>query len=427
MIRDSLLLFAVLALCGLALRRPFYGVLLITWLGHMSPQTFTWGFSKSLPFVAMAVLATGIGLLLSKDRSTPPNSPPMWLLGLFIFWVSLSTIFALYPEYTSEYSRFIKIQVTVLLILFLIKTKDELIALVATIAFSIGFFGIKGGLFTLASGGSYRVWGPDGTFIGGNNEIALALLMVAPLFYFLITHFDNKWGKRFLAISIVLCVVSVVGSQSRGAFLAMTTTLLFFWTKSSNKLAIAVISMGLIIIGSFFIPDAWFARMDTIQSYEQDGSAMGRINSWYTGFNVAANHFFGGGFGAYTSRTFLIYAPNPTDVHDAHSIYFEILGEQGFGGLLLFLAMFISTWFMNNKTIRLAGSREALRWAKNLAKMLNVSLIAYASGGAFLGLAYWDLPYQLVAITVILYRITQESLPSSQGKGIFIKQATAQP
>ena len=406
--RDIILVVVVIGLCGLSMRRPFYGVLLITWLGHMSPQTFTWGFSKTLPFVAMAVICTMVGLLMTKDRTSPPNNTCLWILIVFILWVSLSTIFALYPEQTDEYSRFIKIQFTVLLILILVKKKEEIIALITTIAFSIGFFGIKGGLFTVATAGSYRVWGPDGTFIGGNNEIALAL-MVVPFFYFLSGSFENKRLKQFLVACLILCVISSIGSQSRGAFLALIATSCFLWTKSSNKGMLAFLALILIIFGSFFIPEAWFSRMETIETYDEDASAITRINSWLTSINVAKAFFFGGGFGMFNKQTFILYAPNPEFVFDAHSIYFEILGEQGFGGLLIFISMFLSTWLLNNKTSNLAKDHQGLKWASNLALMINVSFVAYASGGAFLGLAYWDLPYQLVAISAILNSVVINS------------------
>ena len=37
--------------------------------------------------------------------------------------------------------------------------------------------------------------------------------------------------------------------------------------------------------------------------------------------------------------TFRHYAPDPDNVHDVHSIYFEIMGEQGFIGFGLFILL----------------------------------------------------------------------------------------
>ena len=84
--------------------------------------------------------------------------------------------------------------------------------------------------------------------------------------------------------------------------------------------------------------------MMSITEYEQDGSAMGRINAWWMAWNLAKANFTGGGFDIYEPAVFQAYAPNPTDVHAAHSIYFQVLGEHGFIGLILFVAIWIAVW-----------------------------------------------------------------------------------
>ncbi|MBK9705057.1 MAG: hypothetical protein IPO75_17360 [Betaproteobacteria bacterium] len=45
-----------------------------------------------------------------------------------------------------------------------VSERRHLNLLTAVLALSVGFFGIKGGIFTIASGGSYRVWGTGGHF-----------------------------------------------------------------------------------------------------------------------------------------------------------------------------------------------------------------------------------------------------------------------
>ena len=79
--------------------------------------------------------------------------------------------------------------------------------------------------------------------------------------------------------------------------------------------------------------------MDTIATYDQDSSAMGRINAWWMAWNLASSQFVCGGYEIYNPTIFSMYAPNPFDVHAAHSIYFQILGEQGFIGLFLYLSL----------------------------------------------------------------------------------------
>jgi probable O-glycosylation ligase (exosortase A-associated) len=165
------------------------------------------------------------------------------------------------------------------------------------------------------------------------------------------------------------------------------------------------------------MPESWQNRMGTIQTYEQDGSAMGRINAWWMAFNLAKDNLFGGGFECFQRYTFYLYAPVPNDLHDAHSVYFEVLGEHGFIGITLFLLLGLVTLNSARKIIKEAKKSEETLWMSDLAAMLQVSLIGYAASGAFLGLAYFDLYYHLIAIVVILKALlvksTRNGLPAA--------------
>ncbi len=165
-----------------------------------------------------------------------------------------------------------------------------------------------------------------------------------------------------------------------------------------------VAGTALIILASIFfafMPEQWHGRMGTIQHYEQDQSAMQRIDAWRFAFNLAKERpVIGGGFETFNPSLFLLYAPGAV-FQDAHSIYFEILGEHGFVGLGLFLmlgflALRTGGWFIKN-----TRDRPELEWHRDLAAMTQVSLMGYAVAGAFLGLAYFDLFYHLLAIMVL--------------------------
>ena len=84
-----------------------------------------------------------------------------------------------------------KIQAMTILTLILINNREKIEWLVMTIAFSIGFYGVKGGVFTIFGGGYDKVRGPTSTFIEGNTEIGLALIMVLPLKRFMVA-FSEK-------------------------------------------------------------------------------------------------------------------------------------------------------------------------------------------------------------------------------------------
>ena len=272
------------------------------------------------------------------------------------------------------------------------------------IAISIGFFGVKGGIFTILGGGSSRVYGPPGnTFISDNNSIAVAIVMVIPLMYFLRSLISSNWLKLAMLGAMGLSFMAVLGTQSRGALLAVSAMVAFLWLKSRNKFVLGILMVALIPIAIGFMPSNWTDRMKTIESYKQDSSAMGRINAWRMAINVANDRpLVGGGFELYTRRVFAKYAPDPLDVHAAHSIYFQILGEHGYVGLVFFIAIGFVGWLNASRIIRLSGSNAEHAWAGELARMIQVSLIGFAIGGLFVNIAYWEnLYYEILAIMVV--------------------------
>jgi probable O-glycosylation ligase (exosortase A-associated) len=127
---------------------------------------------------------------------------------------------------------------------------------------------------------------------------------------------------------------------------------------------------------------------------------MGRINAWLTNLTIASRHVTGGGFEIYTPEVYALYAPDPSNVLVAHSIYFSVLGEHGYIGLGLFLLLWLLALRLSGE-IAARAQEPGLQWARDLALMCQVALVGYAVGGAFLSLAYFDLPYNLIVMLVV--------------------------
>jgi hypothetical protein len=79
-----------------------------------------------------------------------------------------------------------------------------------------------------------------------------------------------------------------------------------------------------------------------------------------------------------------------------------MLGEAGYPGLVLFLAILVLAWRRASRIQRLARGHPELDWAGELAAMLQVSLVGYCSAGAFLGLANFDYFYVLLVCLLVL-------------------------
>jgi probable O-glycosylation ligase (exosortase A-associated) len=255
------------------------------------------------------------------------------------------------------------------------------------------------------------VLGPAGGFIQGNTTIALALTMAIPMLYFLQSQSRNlavRWG---LWATMGLSAIAVLGTHSRGGLVSIVAMSMFMWLKSRYKLSLAVVATLLVPVAISVMPERWFTRMETIETYQQDSSAMGRINAWKFAINLVRDRpVTGGGFQTFTPELFQQYAPNPLDFHDAHSIWFEMLAEQGFVGFGLFLLFWLLGWREAGRVTRLARGRPELTWARDLVNMMQVALIGYFAGGSFLGLAYWDVPYSLVAFVVLTRVVVEREL-----------------
>jgi probable O-glycosylation ligase (exosortase A-associated) len=400
--RDVVLTLVIFGTLPFILWRPHIGVLVWTWIGFMNPHRLTWGFAYDMPFAMIVALVTLVSLLISREPKKIPWTRESIVLLIFLFWILLTTIQAMYPWLAwPHFNQIWKIQLMVFVTMILMQSKQRINQLVWVIAMSIGFYGVKGGIFTIVHGGVYHVRGPEGSFIGGDNEMGLALIMTIPLLRYLQLTTRSMWVRSFLAVAMVLCAAATVGSQSRGALLGLVAMGTFLWLKSRNKVftaALGVVAIGLVLS---VMPQQWYDRMSTIQNYDQDQSAMGRINAWKMAFNMAKNRPLGGGLESFQDYSFAIYAPNPDDVHASHSIYFEVLGEHGFVGLGLFLMLGLMTWRTASWVIGRARRDREKRWAADLAAMVQVSLVGYASAGAFLGLAYFDYYYTLIALVIL--------------------------
>lgn len=402
--RDIIVFAVVMGFIPFILMRPAVGILVWSWLGYMNPHRLTWGFAYSFPFAQLVGVATLAGFLFQKDKGRLPITSLTVLLMIFVAWMTLSTVFSLNPDQAwIEWDRTIKIQVVTFLTMLLMQNGERIKQLIWVIALSLGFYGVKGGIFSIATGGNHLVWGPPETFIGDNNTLALALLMTIPLMRFCQMEAPKPWMKHGMTAVMLLSSISILVSHSRGALVGIVATLMFVWWKSRRKL----IGIGLVVLALpfvfAFLPDHWFERMSTIQEYDEDASAMGRINAWWFAFNLAVDRpLVGGGFRTFKDELFLIYAPNPEDSHDAHSIYFEVLAEHGFVGLGLFLAIGLLAVLKSGKLAKMSPSRTEDQWIPRLAAMLQISFVSYATTGAFLGLAYFDLYYQLLAVLVVV-------------------------
>ena len=417
--RDSILTLLVAATLPFALAHPYIGVLTWVWLSVMNPHRLTTGFAYNTPFAMVVAIVTMIGIIFTKDQRRFPLNPLTLALFLWVLWMNVTSLTALHPELIFPiWSKVMKVQIMIFVALLVLYKREHFIWLVWVLVVSVGFYGVKGGVFTLATGGNYLVWGPDASFIADNNEMSLALVMTIPLIRYLqVTELKNKWGKHSCTAAMVLCGFSVLGSHSRGAFLAICAMVLVLWWRSRSKALLGFGMLLVIPIAIGFMPAEWTERMRTIKTYDEDASAMGRINAWTMTWNLAKDRpVVGGGFEIYQPDLFNKYAPNPLDIHTAHSIYFQMMGEHGFVGLALFLAMWMTTWRSANWVRKRSKVSDEWQWSGELNGAIQVSLAGYAVGGAFVNIGYFDMPYYELVLVVLTKVWLQDQIKEKAGQ-----------
>ncbi len=399
--RDLALGPIILVLAAYGLLHPWVGIMGWTWLSIMNPHAYSWRLN-SMPVAATLAIAVFVGVLVTRDRKQIFATRETKILMLFMVWMCITLPFSFYFDQSAPlWSRVMKIDLMVLVAMVVLYSRKHITYFAWVLVGSLGFYGTKGGLFTLATGGSHRVWGPTNSYIEGNNEVALALVMIIPLMRFLQLTSESVWVKRGLLVSMGLCAVAALGSYSRGALLAIVAMFMVMWWRGDKKAVSAIVLVVLGVVALSLMPEQWWDRMNTISTYQDDASANGRLNAWWMAFNLAKANFFGGGFMIYKPDIFAMYAPNPLDIHAAHSIYFMVLGEHGFIGLFLFLLLWISVWQSAGR-LRVSGRKlPQTLWLSHLGGMCQVSLAGYAVGGAFLSLSYWDLPYNILILVVL--------------------------
>ncbi|MEJ2612889.1 MAG: O-antigen ligase family protein [Candidatus Thiodiazotropha sp.] len=263
--------------------------------------------------------------------------------------------------------------------------------------------------------GSYKA----GFFLGDGNDFAWSLNLTFPLALLLAATTKKILFKYLYFTSAAAIIVGIVGTQSRGATIALAVGLLYYLIFISTKKLAGILLLALIVLGvMLFSPSGYFDRMGTISSYEEDTSAMGRIKAWNTAIEMAVDHpILGVGAGSFNSAYGRIYRKpsDPVRWISTHSIYFKVLAEYGFTGILIFLLIIWHSIKVNISTIKLIKENQ-----NNLIDITTLwphcliwSIICWAVNGVFLtGFSYPHL-YLLTGISVALNRIVLNEIETA--------------
>lgn len=425
--RDLLMFLVTLGMVPMAAMNGFVAFLLWVYVNLLSPHVYLYGFMSSFRY-AFVYAGLTLGLLFLgrvKERGQFLLDRSTFLLLLFIGHTIVSALLAWNSnplvEFRLEY--FIKGMALAVVVPLFLTSRWRIHITILMVVAGLGFHGIVDGLKMVTSGGSHIIYGIPRSTLSDNNLYALGMVMLLPLTLYMAKHSAHHWVRWGFLFAFALCVMTVLGSNSRGGFLALAVLGIWYWFTSPRKLLstlfVAIVAVGVV----HFAPERWFDRIETIKDAGEDSSFLGRVAAWKVSVNIANdNPFFGAGFDAtmaghiweqykYTDNFIDIKVPAEMGFKAAHSNYFQVMGDLGYVGLLIFLALLASAFITRWEIQALAKkSSSDVSWAVDLATAINLSLVAFMVGGAGVSLAYFELAhFQIVMLSVIRRWLLEES------------------
>jgi len=418
--RDLMFAMMMLVAVPLAIARPFNAYMLWAWTAVVIPTSYFFGFMVNARlnffFAILTLLLIALGRVPWKSYQA--NRVTWWYL-VFLIHATFVFLFA-YPgnRFNAEYYElFVKGLLFCLVMPFFVRERVHMHALIIVIVLGFGLHGVLNGLKTLASAGGHNVQGPAGTMIFDRNHLSTALALALPLLFYLFQQSSHRLIRLGFLGGFVLVALAIAGSGSRGGFIAMAVVagwLVLTSRKRWSALALLAV-MAVAFVG--LAPEEWFSRLSTIETAGADGSFMGRVFAWQVSSAIALNNpIFGGGFhavqvqgvwdqfkGAPSLLGFLNMPIPDWNAKAAHSIYFEVMGDMGFVGFFIFLGILlqaIRTRYVIKRQLKNMGPQ--LLWARDMADMLMLAIIAYMAGGAAVSLAYFEIIYMVVMLMEML-------------------------
>ena len=261
-----------------------------------------------------------------------------------------------------------------------------------------------------------------GTFLGDGNDFGLSVCILLPMAIGIAQRARSRLTRLLGWGTLVVLLLAVVGTQSRGATLGLIAVAGFLWLASNRKLAsmLAILVAGAIVV--YHASDAYFERMATIRSYSTDGSAEGRLIAWKASLQMALdNPLFGVGLGNFPTEFGARYRPKDIDMPQltAHSTYFLVLGELGPPGLVVVMVLVIggaSSTLRARRRLIAATSIKPSPSGEDTARTLYLlvgSVIGFAVPGAFLSAAYYPHLFVLTGVLVAARSIASREVPSA--------------
>ena len=421
-------------LLALGLKRPFFWVLAYIYIDVVAPQKIGWGFIQALPVSLVAFAAAFAGWLFLDSKQGSRFGMRQALIAILLMWCGVTTLSAAFPvEAALKWGWVWKALVFAMFLPLTLRTRLRIEAAALIMVLSIATIVINGGIKTALGGGGYGVLAllvRENAGLYEGSILSTAAVATIPLALWLARHgtiFKPDWRVYgFVAGLIFACLLIPIGTAARTGLVCAAVLAVLLMRSVRYKFVYAGLAAVVMIAAVPFLPDSFTKRMGTISEYQGDESASTRVQVWMWTLDYVKERPFGGGFDAYLGNSFTyetrkavgegnnvtIEYNEVTDKARAyHSSYFEMLGEQGWLGLFLWLLLHaLGVWQMERIRWRF-GKREQgnKSWQWGLATALQQSQVVYLVGALFVGIAYQPFIFMLVGLQCALWSYVQRT------------------
>ena len=414
MLRSLWLLFVYVAFLGLSVNAPFVATLGYVWVDTFQPQEVAYVILNQIPVaMIMGLVALG-GYFLLDRRSPPPLTLQTVLQAAMAIWITLTLIWAQVPDAAWEkWDWAFKTIAFSTFLPYVIRSRVQIEAFAQTYVFSLAANFVPFGLKTLISGGGYGMnlglqAGNTGLAEGG--LLSTSCLMAVPVAIYLASHSQLIPKLKVLPLAYWgiagLAVVTAIGTYERSALIGLGVLGIYMWVRTKHKIGFGLVLFVGACVLIYTASGAFDTRVSSIGNYQSDNSALVRILVWKWTLGFVSTHPFGGGFQTYIIDHVEVLgagADGHTEFGRAfHSIYFEVLGEHGYPGIVMFLLLAGSTFFVLRRVAKQARPYPELQWVAGLSDALQSGLAVFLTAGAFVGIAFQPMFWYFVAMGICL-------------------------
>lgn len=436
--RDLVLVGFIATFLLLGFRRPFLFVLAYAYVDIVSPQQLSYYLLNSVP-LSMIVAALAIaGWLIADDKRNLSFAPRQGLMLVLLGYIYFSTTYADLPtDALIKWNWAWKALFWAIFLPFTLRTKLRLESYLLVMVLSASSIVIVGGIKTVASGGGYGALNllvESNAGLYESSTISAVAVAMVPIILWLSrfgTIFPPEWRVRLFAAALIFaCLLIPVGTEARTGLVCIGVLGILMLRDAKRRLIYLGLVASAALMAVPFLPQSFTSRMGTISTYQADSSAGSRLAVWAWTWDYVRDHPLGGGFEAYRQNVLRVKVVGTRDlgavqvtdqllIEDRgrayHSSYFEMLGEQGFPGLFLWLAIHLGGLVrMEILRRRYAGAADGAEWISPLATALQSAHVIYLVGSLFIGIAFQPFMLMLVAVQIGLDQLVGRKAKSAR-------------